>query len=380
MAVGIAVGYISFFSGILFISKYIRYSKRQQQLLFFLFAIAMAVIAFYAEPPMDWDLYRHLDWMDNIRHSGLSLYEFLFQNPKNIGGYSTLISFNFLRYIVCQLTTNNHWLPCICVFLVYLIIGYIMTDWYQTSGFKDKIGLLSLLLCSSFLPPLHALSGMRTALAAALMGLAVYLYIYKKKKLIVFVFLSFLAVTTHQVVLFAIPFVFLSRVKAGKKGLLLVLLASLSLNTIARWAINSDFTYLSTIAKAYIIYTSETQFRGTIYTLLADIILMAAFLILYLVFGNQFKKILWNNEQEQLYMFVMYYISFVLGNIGNYDLIVRPCYMLGVFAPILAVFVENKFVWAHMHGRVIQSLGKALCVILCLLACYAHIYPIRHAF
>ena len=375
MAVKFAVIGLIFLILMMSLSKVIYYTKQQKGWAFFLFALCMAILAFHAEPDDRWDLARHFMYMEQIRGANLTLPQMLFNN-RGIGGYPTLISYNLLRYIICLFTENNHWLPAVCVFIDYLIVGYIILDWYETSNLKERFSILVPLLCCTLLPPLHAFSGMRNALAACVMGLGIYLYIYKRKKLIIFIILAFIAATIHQAVLFAIPFVFLSRVRLGKKGILVVVCASFSLRSIAGMLQNSRYLFLVTIANKYFYYSSESQYRASVYSLWADTILVLSFLGLYFLFGNQFEKVLWKREHEMLYLFLIYYMCFIVGNFGNYDLVLRPCYLLGVFAPVLVSLVENKTVWTSIHGKELQMVGKVLCTTLCALASFMYIRQI----
>lgn len=364
-------------SAILLLKK-TKYTKRQKKIIVMLIALLMAIIAFHVKPH-DWDIQRHFIWMNEIRSSNLTLFKLLFNNPLGIGGYTyrTLITFNLIRYIICQLTENNHWLPCICTFIDYLIVGYIVFDWYDICDSGNRISLITVLLCGSLLSPFFIFTGVRASMASCIMALAIYQYICKKKSIISFILLSFAAITIHQVVLFAIPFVFLSKFEIGKKGLIIVGIVSLSLNTIARLFLKSNILFLSTIAKAYLLYTSENQYFGSRYELWSDLIIVGTFVLLYFIFGEQFKKKLFtNNEQKNLYVFLLYYMCFILGNIGNYDLVVRPCYLLGVFAPVLATIIDSKLVWRGFHARILQILGRTLCVLLCTYTIYKHLYPL----
>lgn len=370
----LSIIYIVFF--LILLLKMRSCSKRKQKLLFFLVALSLSTIAFYTEPLPTWDLARHFALMDTIRNSGISLMDFLFYNTRNLGSYQTLFSFNFLRFVICKLTLNNHWLPCICVFIDYLIVGYIMLDWYVSNSPTERIGILSLLVCFAFLPLIHAISGMRNALACSLTGLAIYLYLYKKKPLLIPIVLFFISATVHPVVLFTIPFVCLARYHIGKKGIGFVFLLSLSLNKIAQFFSNSSIPYISTLAKKYIAYSSESQYWGGNYPLWGTLILIASFVFLYLFLEKFFRKLLWSDEQQTLYNFLIYYMCFILGNIGNYDLVLRPAYLLGLFAPILVSLLENRVVWTHIHGQGIQLCGKILCSVLCLLMIYIYIWPV----
>lgn len=334
----------------------------------------MAAIAFLVEPPADWDMRLHFLWMDEIRNSELTLTEFLFKNEGGVGlfEYRPLIFFNLIRYLISKLTPNNHWLPCVCTFLDYLICGYIAIDWSHTNGFHDRSSLISPFLCLAFLPFYLVVSGIRTALASALAGLAIYLYLYKKKTLALLIILMFLAITTHQVVIFTLPFVFMSKLKMTKWGLLFVFFFSLFINTIAPYAANSKYYFIAIIAQKFL--TSSTI--GTPYALITDIVLVIAFLLLFFLFRIPFQRILVIGEKKNIYVFLIYFMSFILCNFGNYDLVVRPAYLLGVFAPILSTMLENKTIWKSINSLQLQNTGKLLCIILCSCMMYVNIFPV----
>lgn len=359
-------------------SKFISYSKWQEKIFMIFFAIMMSIFAFFVEPPSDWDLRLHFLWMDEIRNSDLGIIQFLFKNVEGIGlsEYNSLLSFNLIRFLIARLTISNHWLPCICVFIDYYIFGYIVVDWRHTSKSLNRISPVILLLCSAFLPYYLVISGLRTALASAIAALAIYLFLYKRKNILWLIFLMFCAVTIHQVMLFTIPFIILARLEMGIKGIVYVLAISLSVNFIAPYAANSNFTFIAFIARKFLFSSSI----GTPYAFLADIVLIVSFLALYLFSNRKFKKLIWKTEHKKLYMFLTYYMVFILCNIGNYDLVVRPAYILGLFAPVLVSLLDNKEVWCSLNAKKLQYAGKLLCSILCLLSLYVNVFPVIRLF
>lgn len=290
------------------IHRHMRLNRKQAMMTSFWSALLSAIITFQIKPPNGWDLYRHFIWMDQIRNSGISFFQLLFDNPLAIGNYPTLVSFNILRYVLCKVTKNNQWLPFVCTFITYLAVGYIMVDWRYKKKIKDN--MLSLLLCISFLPPFFVVAGVRTSLAAAIMGYAIYVYIYKGCNFIAFMGLVAISVTIHQVFLIAVPFAILSNISVGRKGVLLVVAVSFSLRKIAELLLHSRSSFLSTISRLYFTYTSESQYRGSEYSLWGDIALLFIFLALLLKVTNKSEENLWDKKEKNCKIF--YYIIYVL--------------------------------------------------------------------
>ncbi len=370
----LSVLYIFIFLTCVFLSKWIRVSQGTICCSFILFSLTLSILAYYVIPPYGWDLRRHFDLLEGIRNSHLSLKEFLFQTRTNIGGsaYTSLVAFNFIRYFIARLTDNNHMLPWLCVLADYLIISYIATDWVLENTEDGKVDFFSLMLCFSFYPFVHAVSGMRTALSVAIMGLGIYRYLYKRKGICGFIVLAVIAVTIHQVALIAVPFVFLARFRIGVRGIMFVFLASVLLERMTAFFSASGFRYLVRIAWLYNRYTSDNQYRAGRYNLYGDIILMCIMVIIYLLLQKDGDTIFLSQKHNEIYSFLIYYMCFVLGNIGNYDLVLRPSYLLGVFAPVLSFLIrkaEAKYVW---NDKYLLGFLKIIMYGICMFVCYRH--------
>lgn len=370
----IMTGYLVFQFFILFSVRFVNFSWKQKRIQILFFAITVAILAFILEPPIGWDLSRHFLWMNEIRDSNLSFNNFIFNNINGVGlyEYKNLIFYNLIRYIIIKLTDNNHWLPCICTFFNYIIVGYIAYDWEYTNHKHRKMSLITPFLCSAFLPFILVVSGIRTALASSIAALAIYLYLYKKRRMILFIILMLISSTIHQVVLFSIPFVCLSKLKIGIKGLIFSISFSFIINIVSPYMVNSKYSFLAFLGQKFV---ASPSFGGR-FALLADIILILAFLGLYFILGDYFKKFVWDESHKTLYIFLIYYMGFILGNIGNNELILRPSYLLGFFSPLFAELLENKKAWIYIHGERLQYAGIILCILLCLLASYDNVLPI----
>lgn len=369
--VSASVFYLLIFMIAIIVPTKIKLSKGLTVLSFVVFSLSISVLVYYLQPPLNWDLTRHFSCLDSIRNSGISFGQFLFENKFAVGGseFTSYVAFNVIRYLVIKISDNNSILPWLCVLIDYLIVSYIIIDWSKENNSKVKFS--SFLLCFTFLPLVYAASGIRTALAAAIIGLGIYLYLYKEKKAVVFVILAIIAVTIHPVMLIAAPFVFLARYETGIKGYVIVFVVSISIDSLATLFLTSKFSYLARIAYLYKRYTSDDQFRGGRYCLFGDIFLICALLVIYLMKKKRCDKSNYRNKDAALYSFLIFYMCYILGNIGNYDMVLRPAYLLGVFAPVLVSLYANTGGHDFNH-KFILNIVKLSIYGVCLYVCYRH--------
>lgn len=368
----ISIAYIIFFVCFSVFQNKLKITKIKNQVIFTLFALSLSVIAYCMSPPVTWDIVRHSAFMDRIRQSGISFFDFIFNNKSYIGGkeYADLLVFNLLRYIVVKITHNNFLLPAICTFICYSIIGYITIDWQEINGKGSNINTLSLLLCFSFLEYGNVISGMRNALAACILGLAIYLYLYKKKKLYVFITLCFIAATIHPPVsLIAIPFVIIAKFNIGIVGYAFVFIASVIAQTVAKWLSTSDVLYFRIVGQKYFSYTSADQYRASRAPLYTVLILIAIFLFIYFVIHFRKRSINEDKSRNLIYSFLVVYMVYIFGNIGNYDMVLRPAYVLAPLSPVLCSLLLDDHLWVQSKldiktRKIIRIFSIASCYIL----------------
>ena len=365
----LAIGYILFFLLGVLISKRIKMSDGFIKGAFVLFSFSIALIVFYIEPLSNWDLTRHLKLMDQIRRSEISFFEFIFNNKYNIGGkeYIAYYSFNILRYILAKISDNSHILPFVCVLIDYCIVSYIMVDWSKENNRNGKVNIGVLLLCFAFLPLVHAVSGMRTALAATIISLGIYMYLYKAKTIWILVILALIAATIHPVSLVTLPFVFFARFEMRLKGIVCVVVLSLLLEKIVSWFSESSIFYFMRMAQLYNKYTSSNQYRGGNRYLYITLFVISLFLVLYIVKHFLKKKEILRKKSNAIYFFLIYYMCYILGNIGNYDMVLRPAYVLGVFAPVLATMLNDILPNSSRKCERLTSLCIRVIVCICCL-------------
>lgn len=326
--------------------KKIHITKKQFVVFWGLFVFSLSVLAYNMTPAVGWDVNSHFLYMDQIRASGMSFGNFLINNDTQIGGvsYTSLLAFNILRYIVVHMSDNNFWMPAICIFIDYGILGYIVLDYTLKNNSDYKLNLLTMLLCFTFMPYVHTASGMRNALCASIMGLAAYLFLYKGKNIAWLLLLTFIAVTIHPAAIMTFPFILLAKLNWGFIGYIAVFLISLLAGPLAQWMSYSQISFLALIGRKYINYTSETQYRASRAPLYGVLIITAIFLILYFLLYRRFNV---KGDKKTIYNFLAIYMVYIWGNIGNYDMVLRPAYVIATLSPILCNFLTDKKIWAQ---------------------------------
>ncbi len=362
----ISIIFILLFIFLVALSKRIKISDKQMKLLFFLFAVSLSCLAYYVNPPISWDLVRHEIWIESVRTSGISFQKFVFGKSSIGGGYVGLYTFNFLRWVIISITKNNRWLSTLCVFIDYVCVGYIFVDWLTENR---KINILSLLLCFSFLPYVFAVSNIRTAFCASLLALGVYLYLYKKKRTVVFFILAFLAITVHPVGLIVIPFVFVAKRNWRVQAYIILFAISFLSSTIAELMLDSKYIFFQMIGSRFLSYTSDEQYRSSRAPLYVVFLLIVIFLTIHFL-ENETTKDIEDNGKKAIYNFLTIYMIYILGNFGNYDMVLRPAYVLGPLSPILVSWIVDKKMWVHNKINIKVMKGIRIGVLLaCMSLC-----------
>ena len=310
----------------------------------------LRAMQFHVNSGDNMDLARHFYMMQLVKRSGYSFFEYVFLHGDAFTSNITLkfnYAFNAIVYLISNYTTNYYIISWVFVFIDYAIIAYIGIDWWKSQGGrKGFMALYEILICFSLLPFFQAVSGLRTAIAACIMGLAIYLYIYKNKSFIYFAIATILAALFHPVFLTAVPFAIIAKKMERKKGLLISVIASVAVSSMANIFIRASNNFLHSIAYKYLQYTGESGYRGTRFcyygVLVICLLTLAGYFYIFFLrksFGNhdQVKKALDTDGNSRLviYDFVAYYMIFILSNFGAYEMVLRPAYLLGAIAPIL---------------------------------------------
>lgn len=359
-----------------FIGK-ISLRKKTFFVLWLVFVCSLSIMAYNVKPLQTWDIVRYGVAFDQIRSSGITFFDFVFKNVSSVGNasYTNLISFNILRYFAVHISDNNYFLTSVFIFIDYCIFGYIVIDWSTENESGYKFGILTLLLNFSLLPLYGNVSGMRHPFASCIMGLAVYLYIYKKRSLWLFLFLSFIAITIHPAAIITIPFVFLAKMEMGVVGFVVVLVIPIVMNPLAKYIANSSYYFIAFLGKKYLTYTADEQYRGPRTYLYFTIIICIMFLLIYFLFYRRCNSQNNNVEKKTIYNFVAIYMMYILGNIGNYDMVIRPARVFAVLVPVLISFFTDKKIWSRkgIVGKqdwILQNGIMTACFVLCCIINY----------
>ncbi len=366
-------------------NKKIFLTKKQIIVFEMFFILSLALLAYNMNPPTTWDITYHFMYINQIRTSEISFIEFLFQNSSYVGGgeYSNLLFFNILRYCVARITENNYLLPSVCVIIDYSILGYIAIDWLSYMNGKYRFNILTLLLNFTLMPYIHAVSGMRNALSISIAGLAVYLYLYKNKHIAVLIILIFIAVTIHPAAIIVVPFVLLAKLKIGSLEFIIVFIISALIKPLAEILSILPIRYIAAIGQKYLKYTSEAQYRASKTPLYGVLMIIAIFLLIYFILYRRFNMDDNHSNKKIIYNFLAIYMIYILGNIGNYDMVLRPAYLLGVLAPVLGSFLSDKNIWSNQEMSVraenIVSFGATVAsLIICLIVNYSYFISLQN--
>ena len=321
------------------------------QLGYFLIIVVAVLRAmqFHVSSGDNMDFARHLYMMQLVNRSGYSFFEYVFLHGDAFSTNITLrfnYAFNAIVYLISKYTTNYYIISWLFIFIDYAIIAYIGMDWWKSQGGrKGFMALYEMLICFSMFPYIHAVSGLRTSLAACIMALAIYLYIYKNRSLKTFVIVTIIAAVFHAAFITAVPFAIIAKKVDRKKGLIISLIGSISISLIANLLLRSSNRFLYSIAVKYMQYTGEEGYRGTRFCYYGVIVicllsLVGYFYIFFLRKNKGNKEVYWqnsadNNSRMVIYDFIAYYMFFILSNIGAYEMVLRPAYLLGALAPIV---------------------------------------------
>lgn len=355
----IAVVYVVIFFVFILFSKFIKRSEKIDIFMFVGIAIALSVIAYNALPR--YDLAQHFGFVNSIQASRKT-YWGLIKNPLIGYGHNR---FYFVFELFCVIVAklgNFHLLPAFMVLVDYLIFGYITLDWTRRHSANKGSYLIIVLLCMMFMPYMYAVSGLRNAMAASMMGLAVYLYLEKEKWIVWSVIIMLAAVLIHPAVLIVIPFCFLAKWNLSWKMILVVVIIVASLHNIANIFSDSSNIFLRMLGSLYLRYSSDTQYWGSRRYLYGDLIFIVAYLVVSLIHWKERRR-----EQSYIYNFLLLYVAYIFGNIGNYDLVCRPVYVLApLAAPLTQSFLGEKWMLVENQSKILKTVVSVVLCLICL--------------
>lgn len=318
-----------------------------------IFAVLCLSLMFHVRMTDDMDFARHQTLLNDIRKSNIGFWEYVLYNPLGVSGnitYAFTYSFNILCYIVAKLFENNYVLVWISALIEYGIIAYIAYDWKRDSEYTLIQILFSILLCFAVYPVIHAFSGIRTSLAASFMALAVYLFLCKDCSIIKYIILCIVSVTFHPVMLMAVPITVAIKISSKLTTIILIMIFAILFNHIVVLFEQLNIPFLSAMVTKYLTYTSAGQFRAWRFCLYG-VILICFICIVYYIFIIQIKS-KETDGKEKLYAFLICFMGLILGNIGGYETVMRPSYLLGALAPIIvSMLTEQNALDQRLNAR-----------------------------
>lgn len=357
-----------------------RYVITTTQIIYFFIVMTMVLIStqFHVESTDNMDFARHMMRIQYVGESDLSLSQFLFGDGHS---FTTNISvkycyaFNLITYLAGKYLKNYYIIVWLFILVDYSIIAYIGVDWWKEQKRKKVVTrVFEMLICFSLLPYIHAVSGLRSAIASCIMALALYKYLYKDERLIKVLFLTCIAVMFHPSILLAVPFAILAKKANRKLGLIISMCLRPLISLTARLLIHSSNPALYAIAFKYLQYTGEDGFRGTRFcyygVIVICILVLFQYLILYFLKRKNRKKGFIQDKREYVFDFIAYYMIYTLSNIGDYELVMRQGYLLGALAPIITDMIFSK---PYRTSRYIHIISWALNVMLYVIITYVSV-------
>lgn len=338
-----------------------------------LILVILAVLAsmtFYVSVQDNMDFIRIQELMDPLRRTNISLGEYLVpkENHALNRTMSYTFTFNTLLYLFAKGFKNNYVFVWASVAIDYTLVAYMIYDWTRDRKCRilEKVSIF--LTSMAFLPFVHACSGIRAAMAACLMALAVYGFLYRNRGMVYFAVFVFLSVTVHPFVIYAVPVAVLVKYAPKMSVCILVWLGTVGLVYIVPILAALKLPFVSVLATKYATYTSSNQFtsyRSFFYSAL----LCSLLLIVYYVFfywrvfaGNYHKK---EPNKYRLFTFIAAYAGVVLGSFGSYDIACRLAYVLGAFAPVIVKMITSgrrKDEIRHFVAIALYAAFMILCV------------------
>ena len=293
--------------------------------------VVIGVCAAWIIPKTGYDLTRHYEGLEKIRESGMGIRQYIFRGAGSLvdSNYRAMFTFNAICYVIAKFLPPQT-LPLLSILFCYGIFGYILHDFQKQVQMPNLYVAASILLSNVLMPFLYVYSNVRNEMAVAIMALAVYLRIYKKKHLVIFLVLTLLAATMHPITLVAVPFVFLSRVRPGIPGLILVGVIPMALYPLMEVFRASKVDFLKYIGAKFYNYTFVHVYYQGRFFFIASIVEMLIVLVLAL-----FRVRDSHPYDRRFVNFVSWYSIFSLANFQSYQIAMRLPYLLAMLTPVL---------------------------------------------
>lgn len=138
-------------------------------MLWYVFILALAVFAFYAEPSVSDDLFRHYNIIQQFRDGTTSIFR------------SPLIVWNIILWLI-SLTANNGWLPFATVLIWGILVGEIVKSYLKTNQYRTRSIIIYFVSALGGCSVFYIISGIRNALVVAIWAYAYFCHYQNKRK------------------------------------------------------------------------------------------------------------------------------------------------------------------------------------------------------
>lgn len=362
-----------------------RYPEKQIKWLFAVLVLALAGIGARIEPKLTYDLYRHYQIIDRVRGSSYSLIDFLKEGYVITDiNYKYTYIYNIFVFIIAKFFPNQA-LPFFTICITYGSFGYILFREFRNKNVtnilfwefrgKDLTNrnlVISISIFSVLMPYLYVYSNVRNALAGAIVAFGIY-RLYKDRKILLFIDCTVIAVLIHPIAAAIVPFILLSRIKPGVKGIIVTLaLPSLVFPLMEYFRLHLGNDYLFRIAAKYYNYTLVRQDNQGRVFLYSTVIMLIALSILAL-WANRGNKTTWREKKYPLLNLIIWYSMFSLGYFRNYEMMTRLPYSIAFLSPVLVATLFNPSEMKTKGAKLAYSGTACVVFFLALLGFYENI-------
>ena len=322
---------------------------KRDNIYLFILVVAMAVFGSSINPPSQgWDLYRHYQYLEALRTASYSFTDYMFNFDNILGGGTRSGLYGFkLYFFIMSKFKSNRLLPFVTLLIVYGIWSYITQDWLKKKN-KEEFLAPAFLFCLATMPYVYVNTGIRNGLAASIVALALYREFEKNGSPIVTALFLVFSCTVHNAVIIVIPCWILAHFTVRLKTILIIAIGIALLEPVAQFLYAQSIPGISQAANSYLHYIKSDAYFFSYGYLIVDIIFT---LLIICAFYHANKK----NNSKSIYRFILIYAFVIMAQIGHYDLILRPMYVLAMLSGIV---VSNLYCYFKSNqGKIIISIA-----------------------
>ena len=340
----------AFFLGIIFLVLFAfaatyKYAlpRKGTIILLVLLVFSLAGFGAFTEPKIIYDLSRHYDLLSAIKNSTFDFKGYLLYGPELLNwNYKYTYIFNILCYVIARYLPFQ-FLPFITILVSYSCLLYVLVDYFELNNLSNRNVLLSIALCQVTMPYLFVYSGIRNALASAIIGFGIYRFFFKKHNYFELALLTVCSVLIHPIGFVIIPFIAVSKITPGFKGLAVpFVLPSLVffVTEYCRLKLGNDFLFK--IADKYYNYTQVRVDNQGISFFLCSVgvlVILSAYSIYHVV---KKKTVSYNEKTTQMMNMLTWYSLFSLGYFTSYEMLTRLPYNFAILSPVIVASYFKK--------------------------------------